>query len=260
MRRLLGKRPLAMGQAPGIFKGRSNHEFTGSSRESESKLGSPGTTVAVNGSDPDRAADIRRELARELHDRVAQTLTTMLIELENFKAEQTGRKSALRQLDELQDSTRDVLNNLRTVLYDLRGEDGLEESFIESVRGLLSRFQERTQVKTSLAVSPTWPSRLRSAAALNIYRIIEEALANVRMHSGANLVAVTLGPAMGRYVSVEVKDDGRGGAPDGTTTRPGLGFMGMHERALLLGGQLEVVSVDGGGTTIRAILPTEELI
>src|SRR6266571_6941319 len=92
-----------------------------------------------------RAADsdeIRRMLARELHDRVTQTLTTMLIELENFKVEQTGRQSVLRQLDELQGSTRDVLNNLRTVLYDLRGEEGIEVAFIESVRGLLAKFEE----------------------------------------------------------------------------------------------------------------------
>src|SRR2546430_17430392 len=88
---------------------------------------------------------IRRAPARELHDRVTQTLTTMLIELENFKVEQTGRQSVLRQLDGLQGSTREVLSNLRTVLYDLRGEEGIAEAFIESGLGLLATFQERTQ-------------------------------------------------------------------------------------------------------------------
>src|SRR6266581_9130058 len=115
-----------------------------------------------------RAADsdeIRRTLARELHDRVAQTLTTMLIELENFKVEQTGRQSALRQLDELQESTRDVLTNLRHVLYDLRGETGIEEGFADAVRVLLRRFEEKTHVHVSLSVSPSWPLRLRSQAA-----------------------------------------------------------------------------------------------
>ena len=80
---------------------------------------------------------IRRALARELHDRVAQTLTTMLIELENFKVEQTGRQSALRQLDELQVSTRDVLANLRHVLFELRGESGMEDGLVEAVRTAL---------------------------------------------------------------------------------------------------------------------------
>lgn len=213
---------------------------------------------SVNGSD--RHDEIRRELARELHDRVAQTLTTMLIELENFKIEQTGRQSVLRQLDGLQDSTRDVLSNLRTVLYGLRGETGIEDGFADAVQSLLTRFQERTQVNVILSVAPSWPARLRSPAALNIYRIIEEALTNVRLHSGARLVEVALGSGLGTSLAVEVRDDGRGAAADGAKREPGLGVMGMHERAIILGGQLEVESELGRGTTVRATLPREQLI
>lgn len=204
--------------------------------------------------------EIRRLLARELHDSVAQTLTTMLIELENFKVEQVGRQSVLRQLGELQDSTRDVLSNLRHVLYDLRGESGIEEAFPDAVRSLLDRFQERTQLKVHLSVSPSWPSRLRSQAALNIYRILEEALTNVRLHSGAGLVEVALGPGLGTDLAVEVRDDGRGADSGAGDRQPGLGMMGMQERALILGGRLEVESAAGGGTTVRAILPKEQLI
>jgi signal transduction histidine kinase len=140
------------------------------------------------GDDTASSDEIRRLLARELHDRVAQTLTTMLIELENFKVEQTGRQSVLRQVDELQESARGVLSNLRHVLYDLRGQTGREEGFADTVRTLLVRFQERTQVKAILSVSPSWPANMRSPAALNILRIIEEALNNVRIHSGAKSV------------------------------------------------------------------------
>jgi two-component system sensor histidine kinase UhpB len=209
----------------------------------------------------DPATDIRRELARELHDRVAQTLTTMLVELENFKSEQAGRQGVLRQLDELQESTRDVLSNLRAVLYGLRGEEGVEEGFVDSVRGLLARFQDRTQMAVGFSVAPTWPSRLSTSAALNIYRIIEEALTNVRLHSGAGRVDVALGPSIGSTIAIEVTDDGSGSvSADGAVSKPGLGVMGMRERALLLGGRLEVDSDDGRGTTVRAILPREQLI
>ena len=206
------------------------------------------------------ANDVRRVLARELHDRVAQTLTTMLIELENFKVEQSGRQSALRQLGELQDSTRDVLTNLRRVLYDLRGETGIEEGFADAVRALLERFEERTGVNVHLMVSPLWPSRLRSQAALNVYRIIEEALTNVRLHSGARLVEVALGSGLGGHLAVEVRDDGRGAESGAGDRVPGMGVLGMQERAMLLGGRLEVESVAGSGTTVRAILPKEQLI
>jgi signal transduction histidine kinase len=206
------------------------------------------------------AEEIRRLLARELHDRVAQTLTTMLIELENFKVEQAGRQSVLRQLGELQVSTRDVLSNLRHVLYDLRDESGIEEGFADAVRSLLDRFQERTQLNVRLSVSPSWPARLRSQAALNIYRILEEALTNVRMHSGAGLVEVALGPSPGSNFAVEIKDDGRGVESATGDRQPGMGMMGMQERALILGGRLEVENTAGGGTTVRAILPKEQLI
>jgi signal transduction histidine kinase len=204
--------------------------------------------------------EIRRMLARELHDRVAQTLTTMLIELENFKVEQTGNQSALRQLGELQVSTRDVLTNLRRVLYDLRGESGIEEGFAEAVRLLLTRFEERTRVRVSLSVSKSWPSRLGSQAALNLYRIIEEALNNVRMHSDAGLVEVALGPLFGSQLAVSVKDDGRGAESAAGQRAPGMGVLGMQERAVILGGRLEVESTTGGGTTVRAIIPKEQLI
>jgi len=223
-------------------------------------LATPRSRVAVSKDDTRIAEGIRRELARELHDRVTQTLTAMLIEVENFKVEQTGRQSVLRQFDEVQGSMRDVLNNLRTVLYDLRGEDSVEEAFIDSVRSLLVRFEERSQVVASLLVAPAWPKRLRAPAALNIYRIIEEALTNVRLHSGARLVQVALSAISSGNLAVEVKDDGRGGPSDGQSNKPGLGVMGMYERAVLLGGQLEIKSVDGQGTIVRAILPREQLI
>ncbi|HSS95084.1 MAG TPA: sensor histidine kinase [Candidatus Dormibacteraeota bacterium] len=225
-------------------------------------MGSPPVVggLAQSGTAAD-ADEIRRMLARELHDQVAQTLTTMLIELENFKVEQMGRKSVLRQLDGLQDSTRDVLTSLRRVLYDLRGESGIEEGFAEAVRALLANFEQRTHVKAHLSVSPWWPSPLRSQAALNIYRIIEEALTNVRQHSGAGLVEVALGAGAGSsYVAVEVKDDGRGSESGAGGRAPGMGVLGMQERAVILGGRLEVVTTAGGGTTVRAILPKEQLI
>jgi signal transduction histidine kinase len=190
---------------------------------------------------------------------VAQTLTTMLIELENYKTEHNGNQAVLREFGELQESTRDVLNNLRHILHDLRGETGIEEHFADAVRALLKAFHERTQVDVKLSIAPSWPQRLRKSAALNLYRIIEEALCNVRRHSGAHRVEVALGPALDSHLAIEVTDDGRGAAIDGYSL-PGLGVLGMQERAVILGGRLEVDCIAGRGTTIRAIFRKEDLI
>jgi signal transduction histidine kinase len=105
--------------------------------------------------------DLRQLIARELHDRVAQTLTSMLIDLENFKAEQVGRKSVLRQMDDLQGSTRQVLNSLRQLLYELRGTPSVEESFSEAVRALVERYRHRTSMAVSLTILPGWPARVK---------------------------------------------------------------------------------------------------
>jgi two-component system sensor histidine kinase UhpB len=201
---------------------------------------------------------IRQHVARELHDRVAQTLTGMLIELESFKMEQVGRASVLREANELQGSTRQVLQSIREMLYDLRGEPSSEESFVSGLQTLLAKFEERTRIAVELIVSPSWPVKVRSAAALNLYRIVEEALNNIRLHSGARTVKVALDWVGGTQMALVVRDDGAG--LDSAEIRNGsMGVMGMRERAVLLGGQLTVESSPGEGTTIRATMSTASL-
>jgi signal transduction histidine kinase len=199
--------------------------------------------------------EVKQYVARELHDRVAQTLTGMLIELETFKVEQFGRESVLREATELQDSTRQVLQSIREMLYDLRGEPSSEDSFVSGLQGLLGRFEDKTRIAVELIVSPSWPKKLRSAAALNLYRIVEEALTNIRLHSGARSVRVALEWIGGTELTVVVRDDGSGLDPSDGLRPSGMGVLGMRERAVLLGGRLTVESNPGEGTTVQAIVP-----
>jgi signal transduction histidine kinase len=202
---------------------------------------------------------IKQHVARELHDKVAQTLTGMLIELETFKVQQFGRASVIQEATELQDSTRQVLQSIREMLYDLRGEPASEESFVTVLQNLLTRFEERTRIAVELMVSPSWPKKVRSAAALNLYRIVEEALTNIRLHSGARSVRVALDWLGGTELAVIVRDDGAGLDSSETLGLGGMGVMGMRERAVLLGGRLTVESTPGGGTTVQAVVPVAGL-
>lgn len=204
--------------------------------------------------------DARRLLARELHDTVAQTLTGMLVDVENFKSAPVDWENVLRQLDMVQNSTRQVLASLRQLLHDLRSDDAAAgPSFTEALGALIARFEEKTQVTAELEVKPNWPELLTPAASLNLYRIIEEALSNVRMHSGARSVHIELECLADGELSLAVRDDGRG-----LDTHPsrllGLGTIGMKERALFLGGELRIESQPGLGTTVVAVFPKQHLI
>jgi signal transduction histidine kinase len=199
-------------------------------------------------------SEVKRRLARELHDSVAQILTTMVVDMENFKHDHAERESVVRKVDDLQDSTREVLNNLRELLYELREEPAQDHSFVHKVRSLLRGFEVSTGIQSKLSVSARWPSMLSAATAYNLYRIVEEALSNVRLHSGAGSVDVKLGSREGTVV-LSVHDDGRGLQRAGPDRSPGLGMVGMEERAILLGGKLIVTGDDRQGTVITATVP-----
>jgi signal transduction histidine kinase len=196
--------------------------------------------------------EIRKLVARELHDRVAQTLTGMLVDLENFKTEPVGWEDVLARLDTVQDSTRQVLQSLRELLHDLRGEESFSDGFVDA------KFEQKTAIKSQLEVLPGWPQSLTAPASVNLYRIIEEALANVKRHSGARAVRIVLQPYSDNQVAVSVGDDGRG--VDLETSWPaGMGTLGMKERAVILGGELRIDSAQGDGTTVHAIFPMHQL-
>ena len=199
---------------------------------------------------------MREHLARELHDRVAQILATMLLDIERFKLEQTGRVSVQRQFDLMQEWTRDALANVRDLVYDLRDDSLLGSDFPTLLRtGLLEPFAERTGIQVRMVVADDWPTQLPSATAVDLYRIVQEALQNAYRHSGAREIEITLGlsPAR-RRIEVTVTDDGRG-FPAFGELRPGQGMIGMRERALLMGGDLVTAANASGGTAIRVAIP-----
>ncbi len=189
---------------------------------------------------------------------MAQTLTGMLIQMEQAKAEQAGRRQALESLDSLQASTRKVLASLRQTMLTLRGEPTSGPKLDEWLRDLLDNFQTETGIKTSLLGAESWPSTLSRHSSINLCRIVEEALHNVRNYSGAQQVLVSLSQENG-VARLYLRDDGRGRRVDDGSAWQGLGTLGMKERATLLGGQLKVESGFGSGTAIEIRLPAENL-
>jgi len=196
---------------------------------------------------------VKRRLARELHDSVAQILTLMVVDMENFKLDQAGQDHVVKRVDSLQESTREVLREIRNLMHELREEPSTDSTFVQQVRALLHRFELNTGIRSNVDVDAGWPARLSRLTAYNLYRIVEEALNNVRLHSGAARVNVELG-AIDDGVSLVVRDDGRGLLGTDGSRRSGMGVMGMRERAVLLGGELNVTSDGTEGTTVTAVV------
>ena len=202
------------------------------------------------------STEVRTALARELHDRVAQALTSILVDLEVFKREQAGQDTVLTKVDSVQGTMREVLSSLHELLHDLREDSGAPRMFAD-LPSLVGSFTRRTGIETRLVVQPGWPLETRPAATYNLYRIAEEALMNARRHAGATQVSVTLAPVGDGDLSMKITDDGRGFDKEGMVD--GMGTTGMRERAILIGARLDIDSVPGGGTSVLVILPRPAL-
>jgi signal transduction histidine kinase len=122
----------------------------------------------------------------------------------------------------------------------------------------LAALNRRTGISTSLVLDGSFDT-LTASQRIALIRVLQEALSNVRHHSGGREVVVTLREEVVKGVCMEVRDDGRGFDPDGVVPpeggESGIGLVGMRERVRLLGGRLEVESEPGGPTTVRATLP-----
>jgi two-component system sensor histidine kinase UhpB len=208
------------------------------------------------GIEEDGPADdrIKRELARELHDQVVQDLTAMLIDLENFKRGPFDSQATVLQVDSVQGGLRTMLGRLRGMLYGLRGEDAWEHDLAESLRIFAVQYTQRTGARVLVRVARDWPEAVRRTTAQHLQRIVQEAVHNAWQHGGASSVRVTLRLIDNGFARVTVQDDGRGITSE-NGVKPGMGMLGMRERAMLLGGTLSVESARGRGTTIRVIFP-----
>jgi two-component system, NarL family, sensor kinase len=200
-------------------------------------------------------------LTRELHDGVAGELSTMLLDLERFRVDQAGRSSVLAEISRIQNQLRFVLLNVRQLLYERRGMARVERDFGGSVRrGLVRRFSERTGLRVRLSVARSWPADIPAETALNLHRILQEALNNVDRHSGATSVRIRFDlPVQGDSGVITVVDNGRGFATPASGGRPSFGLAGIHERALLLGATATIANRRRGGSILTVSVPRHGL-
>jgi two-component system sensor histidine kinase UhpB len=195
----------------------------------------------------------RRRVAQELHDEVGQSLTVVLLGLEQAK-ERAPDSEATGALEGLQETTRDALEEVRRISQRLRPGLLDDLGLQNSLASLATELTETTGIPVSKGFGPGLPS-LGPETELVVYRVAQEALTNVARHAGASSVQLGLA-RRGRSVALRVSDDGTG--PHRGRHPEGAGIQGMRERALLVGGSLAVGRREGGGTEVVLVVPVEE--
>ena len=193
----------------------------------------------------------RKRLARELHDETGQALTSILLGLKPLErtAATEEDRAAVASLRELVVST---LQDVRRLAVELRPSTLDDFGLSTAVERLAETFRDNTGMRVDVDAQ-LGDVRLPTEVETALYRIVQEALANIVKHAEATRVSILLTRKESSVAAV-VEDDGKG-FDKSETGDDVLGLVGMRERVGLVGGRLVIESAKGSGTTIAAEVP-----
>jgi signal transduction histidine kinase len=217
--------------------------------------------------EPGLAAANERLLVRlgfDLHDGPLQQVYALAQDVRLLREQMVElvasehRKTLVGRFDDLDSQLAELHQDLRDLAHSLEPRSLLRQPLPQAVERELAALKRRTGISTSLELEGSFDS-LTASQRIALLRVLQEALSNVRYHSGSREVTVILRDQTFKGVCMEIRDDGHGFDParvvpaaDGES---GIGLVGMRERLRLLGGLLEIESKPGGPTTVRATVP-----
>ena len=207
------------------------------------------------------ASDLVREqeksrIARELHDELAQSLTALKMDVTWLRGHvPAGDKSVSGKLDDIEGLLDGTVAATRRISADLRPLMLDDLGLVPAVEWLVQKFVERNAIPCELDIGAP-DLELHDPHASAVFRILQESLTNAARHARASRVEVSIDLRDGA-VALRVRDDGRGFSPDDPRKPGSFGLMGLRERAYLLGGEVNIASEPGRGTTIEVRIPLE---
>jgi signal transduction histidine kinase len=203
----------------------------------------------------------RNRLARDLHDSIKQQIfaiqTCAAAAQARFDSDASGARAAL---DGVRSSAREAMVEMEAMLDQLRATPLETVGLVEALKKQCEALQYRAgaHVAIDLAEVPA-PGELQPGAAQSLFRIAQEALANIARHARASEVKLSLYKA-GKDCVLEIEDNGSGFAPeDGQRKQPGMGLSNMRTRAAEQGGSVVIRSAPGEGTLLTVTIPLASL-
>lgn len=196
----------------------------------------------------------RARISREIHDELGQALTGLKMQLSWLEKRLAGNLTApaatIRSMSRLID---DTMHSVRRIASDLRPQVLDELGLAGALRRQAREFQARAGIRCRMDL-PAEPFAMDPERARDVFRIFQEAMTNVARHAKATRVDIRLRLDAG-HLLLSVADNGLGISPAAVRRTKALGLLGVRERALLLGGKVEIEGSEGEGTSVRLSVP-----
>jgi signal transduction histidine kinase len=196
-----------------------------------------------------------------LHDSLAQVLGSTHLRLRGLigRADVADRPAVVAELADLAEVADEAYRDVREAILGLR-EASRPRGLLESLQAYLEKYTLQAGVTAFLETGLEDELSIPTSSEIQIIRVIQEALTNVRKHAGATTARIrvsSVGTGAGAGLMIVIEDDGRGFDTNATPVRAdgGYGLQTMRERMELAGGTLRVDSAPGRGTRVVAILP-----
>jgi two-component system sensor histidine kinase DevS len=200
----------------------------------------------------------RERIGMDLHDGIIQSIYAIGLSLDYARLEvETNPRQALGKLDQAIEGLNGIIRDIRTYIMDLRPFQLRGENLMDSLQRLIENTRANTRLKISLNGPDNGSLVLPAAISTALFHISQEALANIAKHAVAHQAKISLWQA-DRRVLLEITDDGVGFDTSKVSLVLGHGLANMRTRARKMGGDIEVVSEPGKGTSVLTWIPLEQ--
>ncbi|MEN3297420.1 MAG: hypothetical protein V7642_6673 [Burkholderiales bacterium] len=196
----------------------------------------------------------QRRLAHEMHDDFGQLLAAMKMDISTLQQHLPQSDARIvRHLSSISELVDAMVASVRRIIADLPPKVLEDVGLYSALEVMVTNFEKRHRIACELRLSESEPI-LEAKVASAIYRMVQETLNNVAKHADASYVEAEVVSSTAE-ISLRVKDNGRGMAPDKLQKPGSFGLVGMRQRVSALGGEMKVDSCEGAGTAIMITIP-----